>query len=485
MNKLARSLAASALAVALALLPPAAHAAATPMDWSGIVSEVLPSVVNISVETIVDKDGGPQREHAVGTGFIIDPNGTIATNKHVIAGAFRITVTLSDHSQWSAKLLAACTLLDLAIIRINVGHKLPFLTFTNSNNARVGDPVMVIGNPLGLGTSVSGGMISALHRDLMNTPIDDYIQTDAAVNHGNSGGPMLDRNGRVLGIATILVTEGANEGSNGLGFAIAGSEADFAIQHLLHPDMGGIGWIGVHLQDVIPPLARAFHLSKPNGFLITQIDPGSPASNAGLQRGDIITDVGDSTTVGSLPVASSREFMIHVIQVPIGTPLDLTLDRRGSTRHVRVTVADWPDLRTPDATLSNTTEDAAAAQAPDCGLILAPLTAAARRYFHLSTDQGVVVSAVDPTSEAFTSGITPGDVIEQVQNTLVDSPDQVMRLIGRAQGNQRFVALLVARKTSQRWIALYSGSVSSQQPALTSSAQPPNPTEDTAAVRQP
>jgi serine protease Do len=483
MNKLARWLTASALVLLLILPPPDARAEATPMDWSGIVSQVLPSVVNISVETIVDKDGGPQRQHAVGTGFIIDPNGTIATNKHVIAGAFRITVTLSDHTQWSAKLIAACKLLDLAIIRINVGYKLPFLTFANSNNARVGDPVMVIGNPLGLGTSVSGGMISALHRDLMNTPIDDYIQTDAAVNHGNSGGPMLDRNGRVLGIATILVTEGANEGSNGLGFAIAGSEADFAIQHLLHPDTGGIGWIGVHLQDVIPPLARAFQLSKPDGLLITQIDPGSPASNAGLQPGDIITDVSDITS--SLPVANSREFMIHVIQVPVGTPLELTIDRRGSTRHVSVTVADWPDLRTPDATLSNTREDAAAAQAPDCGLILAPLTAAARRYFHLGTDQGVVVSAVDPTSEAFTSGITSGDVIEQVQNTLVDSPDQVMRLIGQAQGNQRFVALLVARKTSQRWIALYSGNVSSQQPALTSSAQPSNPTQDTAAVRRP
>jgi serine protease Do len=162
MNKLARSLAAFTLAVALTLHPLAARAVATPMDWSGIVSQVLPSVVNISVETISNKDGSPQRQRVVGTGFIIDPNGTIVTNKHVIAGAFRITVTLSDHSQWNAKLIAACRLLDLAIIRINVGHKLPFLTFANSNNARVGDPIMVIGNPLGLGTSVSAGVVSAL-----------------------------------------------------------------------------------------------------------------------------------------------------------------------------------------------------------------------------------------------------------------------------------------------------------------------------------
>jgi serine protease Do len=473
MNKFARSLAASALALVLALLPVAARAApATSMDWSSIVSHVLPSVVNISAETIVNKNGTPERQQMAGTGFIIDPNGTIVTNKHVIAGAFRITVTLSDHSQWNAKLTAAARLLDLAVIRIDVGHKLPFLMFANSNNARVGDPVLVIGNPLGLGTSVSSGIVSALHRDLMNTPIDDYVQTDAAINHGNSGGPMLDRNGHVLGVATILVTTSANEGSNGLGFAIAGSEADFAIQHLSHPSMNDIGWIGVHLQDVTPPLARAFHLSQPTGFLITEIDPGSPAAKAGLQPGDVITHVGDITSVGGLSLANSREFIIHVIQVPIGTPLEVTTDRRGTSRYVSVTVAAWPDLRTPDAALTNTRQDAAAAQAPDCGLILAPLTVAARRYFRLSTDQGVVVSAVDHASEAFSSGITPGDVIQRVQDVSVDSPDKVMRLIDQAQRSQRFVALLVASKTNRRWIALYSGNVSPQSPALASSVSP-------------
>lgn len=486
MNKLASSIAAAALALALALPPPAARAEATPMDWSGVVSEILPSVVNISAETIVEKNESPQRQQAVGTGFIVDPNGTIVTNKHVIASAFRITVTLSDHSQWNAKLVAAAKLLDLAIIRVDVGHKLPFLTFANSNNARVGDPVLVVGNPLGLGTSVSAGIVSALHRDLMNTPIDDYIQTDAAINHGNSGGPMLDRSGHVLGIATIVVTTSAGEGSNGLGFAIAGSETEFAIQHLLHPRMDDIGWIGVHLQDVTPPLARAFRLSQPTGFLITQIDPDSPAAKAGLQPGDIITNVGDTTNVGGLPLANSREFMIHVIQVPVGTPLELTVDRRGTSRYFSVTVADWPDLRTPETTLTNTTVDAAAAEAPDCGLILAPLTAAARHYFHLSTDQGVVVSAVDPASEAFTNGIVPGDVIKRVQNVPVDSPDQVMRLIDQAQRSQRFVALLVASKTNRRWVPLYSGNVSPQQAAVTSSAQVSDRVaQGTRTIRQP
>jgi serine protease Do len=165
-NTVARwHLALLALIASLALTAPAtpALADAAPMDWSSIVAKVLPSVVNISVETLVAKDGVPQRQQQVGTGFLIDPSGTIVTNKHVIAGAFRITVTLFDQSQWHAKVLAAAQLLDLAVLKIDVGHPLPFLKFADSDRARIGDPLIVVGNPLGLGTSVSSGIISALH----------------------------------------------------------------------------------------------------------------------------------------------------------------------------------------------------------------------------------------------------------------------------------------------------------------------------------
>ena len=206
------------------------------MDWSEVIQKVLPAVVNISVETLTTKDGTEQRQREVGTGFLVDSSGTIVTNKHVIAGAFRIRVTLADHSQWDAKLLAAARTVDLAVLKIDTGHPTPFLKFADSDNAKVGDPVIVIGNPLGLGTSASAGIVSALHRDLMNTPFDNYIQTDAAINHGYSGGPVLYWNGDVLGVATILVTNSDGEGSNGLGFALAGSDTEHAVQHLLHPE---------------------------------------------------------------------------------------------------------------------------------------------------------------------------------------------------------------------------------------------------------
>jgi serine protease Do len=189
-------------ALALAALKTPARAAATPMDWSSIIRQVVPSVVNIGTATIKKKDATAQRSREVGTGFLVDPSGIIVTNKHVITGAFRITVTLFDRSQWEGKLIAAAELLDLAVLKIDVGHPLPYLKFADSDKAEVGEPVILIGNPLGLGTSVSSGIVSAVHRDLMNTPIDDYIQTDAALNHGNSGGPMIDRDGNVVGVNT-------------------------------------------------------------------------------------------------------------------------------------------------------------------------------------------------------------------------------------------------------------------------------------------
>jgi serine protease Do len=461
-----------ALIASLALTAPAtpALAAAAPMDWSSIVAKVLPSVVNISVETLVAKDGVPQRQQQVGTGFLIDPSGTIVTNKHVIAGAFRITVTLFDQSQWHAKVLAAAQLLDLAVLKIDVGHPLPFLKFADSDRARIGDPLIVIGNPLGLGTSVSSGIISALHRDLSNTPIDDYIQTDAAINHGNSGGPVLDRDGEVLGVATILVTASAGQGSEGLGFAIASKEAEYAVQHLLHPDIGSVGWIGVHVQDVTPPLQRAFHLQYPGGCLITQIDDDSPAYDYGLQVGDVITRYGD------IMPENSRALIHDIAVTPANQTVPVTVERNGKVLTIDVTITYWPDLAAPLSSVLTSMQDAAAASPPDFGLVLSPMTGAAKRLYKLPADgHGVVVAAVDPASDAFTVGISSGDVIEQVGNTSVDSPEQVLQAMQKAEANDRFVALLVAKQDTKRWIALYSGNTGvpeEKPPPATASADP-------------
>ena len=470
------------LGFTLAVTTPAApvHASATPMDWSEVIQKVLPAVVNISVETLTTKDGTEQRQREVGTGFLVDSSGTIVTNKHVIAGAFRIRVTLADHSQWDAKLLAAARTVDLAVLKIDTGHPTPFLKFADSDNAKVGDPVIVIGNPLGLGTSASAGIVSALHRDLMNTPFDNYIQTDAAINHGNSGGPVLDRNGDVLGVATILVTNSDGEGSNGLGFALAGSDTEHAVQHLLHPESGTIGWIGAHLQDLTPSLEQAFHTGQLAGVLVTQVEDDSPADNASIQTGDVIV------LFGHYVPTSSHELMRQIFLTPAGDDVPIKVWRDGKILDLDVIVADWPKLEEPEGAVTNTMENAALAQAPDFGLILAPLTGASRRDYKISATRGVVVAAVDQASEAFSDGIAAGDVILEVEGKPVSSPGDVSRAVEQAKINEQFIDLLVAKKDDTRWVALYSGHAPGSDTLKTVAEAPDAATASaTAGARQP
>ncbi len=420
----------AALAAAVVAAPDApAHAAAMPMDWSSIVRQTIPAVVNIAIETITDKDGTPQRSRDVGTGFIVDPSGVILTNKHVIAGAFRITVTMTDRSQWNGTLIGASSLLDLAVVKIDVGHPLPYLKFADSDKAEVGEPVLLIGNPLGLGTSVSSGIVSAVHRSLMNTPIDDYIQTDAALNHGNSGGPMIDRDGNVLGVDTILVTNAAGEGSNGLGFAIASKSADYTLRHFLHPGSVTVGWIGVHIQEITPALQHAFNLPQNTGVLVTQTDADSPAARAGLKFGDVITRYGDATP------ASDRVFMEDVILTPLNKTVSLGFIRDGKPMTANVVVEQWRNMSMA-SNITSTMENADAAATPDLGLILAPISSAAKTFYNLSEPDGVVIAAVNPASEAFTNGIKAGDVLLAVQNQPVATPDQAMDAIAHAKANK-------------------------------------------------
>jgi serine protease Do len=445
---------AALLCGALALSAPAApaFAGATSMDWNTVAKQAVPSVVNITIETITNREGTPERGIAVGTGFIIDPSGLIATNHHVINQAFRITVTLADKSQWNAKLVAAGQLLDIAVIKINVGHPLPTLKFGDSSKAAIGDPVMVIGTPLGLGTSLSAGIISALHRNLMNTPIDDYIQTDASINHGNSGGPMLDRDGQVIGISTILITNEAGEGSQGLGMAIAGNEARYEIRHLLDPSAATVGWLGFHLQTVTPPLQTAFHLQQGGGSVITAVDPDSPASKAGLRIGDVIVRYGDA-----VPPTSSA-LMRAIVATPIGTTVPVSFVRQGAPMQVSMTVADMRGLESVQAWDMSVLQNAATARAPDLGLVFAPMTPAARLIYKYTVNSGAVIAAVDPTSDAALNGVTAGDVLQQVGDEVVTDAGRAFRAIEDARAKSRFVAILVAsRDGSTRWVPLYSG----------------------------
>lgn len=424
-----------------------------PVDWSDVAHSVLPGVVSISVEKIVHdgaNGGEGRREIFYGSGFVIDPAGTIVTNRHVIDGAVWITVSFADRSQARGYLVAACGLMDLAVLKVDVGRPLPYLTFGDSDRLRIGDPVLAVGNPLGLGMSVSGGIVSALNRNIMETPFDDDIQTDAAINHGNSGGPLIDSKGKVVGVNTALTTLDANGGSIGIGYAIPSDETNYVVHQLMDPHLRPPGWIGAHLQDVTPDLARAFGLGWAHGFIVTGTDPGSSAA-AALQSGDIILRFGE------LEPADTRALLRDILVMPTNQYVPVTIWRNGHQKEVAVEVVPWPNLKIERGDMTASVASAEQSRPPHLGLKLAPVTDAIRKRYSLAASEGVMVTGVDPDAQVYDRGVTPGDVILKVQDTPVTSPDQVQQLIDQVRLHQQVIALLLIEKGAPRWVTVYLG----------------------------
>jgi len=259
------------------------------------------------------KAGDPSRRvKTYGSGFIVDPTGIIVTNKHVIDGALSVTVLLSDGNRAEGKVMAAAAMIDLAVVKVNVDHRLPVLAGGDSDTLRVGEAVLSIGNPLGIGKSVSAGIVSALNRDLQDTPFDNYIQTDAAINHGNSGGPLVNRSGEVIGVDTALYNTDPNGGFIGIGFAIPAASAKFVVKLLLDPSHPKAGWLGVTLQDLTADLAEAMGVRGARGAIIVAIDPNSPADRASLRPGDVLEQVSDE------PIGDARAFQRAVVMTGVG-----------------------------------------------------------------------------------------------------------------------------------------------------------------------
>jgi serine protease Do len=431
-----------------------AHAFGRSMESvdASIARQAMPAVVNISAWQVHPsaKAGGPTRRVKVyGSGFIVDPTGIIITNKHVVDDATNLTAIFRDGDRAPARLIAAAAMLDLAVLKVDVGQTLPYLRWGNSDALEVADPVLAIGNPLAIGMSVSTGVVSALNRDLQDTPFDSYIQTDAAINHGNSGGPLINQAGEVVGIDTALYNPDQKGGFIGIGFAIPSSTAKFVVGRLLDPSHPKPAWLGVTLDDMTQELARALGLPQSTGAIISEVDPAGPGS-ASLRPGDVLE------ALNGVRLNDSRAFMRAIVTMAIGQAAHLTVWRDGKEQEITATATEWPHHTPSTETVSPKVAGAVVVNASDVGITVGPITAAARRRYGLDAKlTGALVSTVERDSEAQDLGIEPGDVVIAAQGSPVATPDDFRRMVSAAQAQQRpYLAALVWTKHGARWVSL-------------------------------
>jgi serine protease Do len=456
-----RHLIAAALALVISL--PSARAGDFGGNQSELIRKLLPTVVNITVRKEVTDSpssvnaGATTGQSAdsktfVGSGFVIDPAGVILTNYHVLENAFDISVTLFDGSILSGTMMHASRLADLAVLHVQPPYPLTPVQWGDSTKLQIGEPVFAIGNPLGIGTSVSAGIISGLNRNVQDSPYDDYIQTDAAINHGNSGGPLFNMNGQVIGVDTALVSP--TEASAGLGLAIPSDTAQFVVDQLRAYGWVRPGWIGVKVQQVTPPMAEALGMRQAEGSVVSWVLPDGPARRAGIQIGDVILRFGDKTP------QDERALLRDIVRTPVGETIQVTLQRDGANQTLPVTIAAWPRKKweTRDAPLP--TERPNTGVRLDLGLSLAAIPTSDRAKYGLEDDVGgVLVSGVVPGSDAARRGMTEGDVILRVQGKSVAAARDVQSSIAaEREAKHRFIMMLVLQKErtvpGPSWVAL-------------------------------
>jgi serine protease Do len=437
---MAMLMAATALVPVQAFAAPveASTSAARLPDFTDLVSRVKPAVVSITskmgVEETADETApmspfaGPRMPHrggrgmmeARGSGFLVDANGTIVTNNHVIHNAKSITVTLSDGTTAVAKLVGTDPRTDIAVLKIKTDKPLPYIALGDSKEVRPGEWVVAMGDPFGLGGTVTAGIVSALGRDIGSGPYDDYIQIDAPINQGNSGGPLFSQDGHVIGINSAILSP--TGGSVGIGFAIPANVVSQVVAELEKDGHVTRGYLGVESQPVTPSMAAALHVPKSDGTtggaLVAGVEPSSPAADAGLQPGDVIT------AVNTTQIKRPRDLALAVASVKPGTEATLSVLRDGAAKNVSVKLAT---LKTDQA------EQPDAPSKGGIGLALAPLTPELRGQIGApAKTKGAVVAGVRAGSAAEQAGLREGDVVVGVGNKPVASPEEAAHAIGDA-----------------------------------------------------
>ncbi|WP_246831581.1 DegQ family serine endoprotease [Thioclava sp. L04-15] len=465
------------LAVALACAPLAgpAYARGAPESFAELVNQVSNSVVNITTSTTVaaptgnipnfppgspfedlfrdfglpgpngpNGRGAPRRSNALGSGFVISEDGYIVTNNHVIEDADEIEIEFFSGKRLDATLVGTDPKTDIALLKVESDEPLPFVTFGDSDKVRVGDWVMAMGNPLGQGFSASAGIISARNRELSGS-YDDYLQTDAAINRGNSGGPLFDMEGEVVGVNTAILSP--NGGSIGIGFSMASNVVSKVVDQLKQFGETRRGWLGVKIQDVTPDMAEAMGLETPEGALVSEV-PEGPAKEAGIEAGDVITSFDGGE------VKSTRDLVRRVADAPVGEKVRVTVLRDGESKTLLVTLGRRE--------LAEGEEPPKAVQAPQeverdmLGLTVTPLTDELRTEMGLTKDaQGLVIKSIDETSAAYEKGLRAGDLITEVGQKPVSSVDDFEERVQAAKdAGRKSVLLLIRRGGEPRFVAL-------------------------------
>ena len=464
-------------------------------DFSALVKIVSPAVVSVDVHLKLDQtddqsgdDGGqdqnglppgfpqipgfpglpgfgapaqPQVVEAKGSGFIIDSSGIIVTNNHVVKDARTVTVTLSDGNTYPAKVLGTDPKTDLAVLKISAGHPLPYVELGDSSNVVPGEWVIAMGNPFGLDGTVTAGIVSALGRDIGDGPYDKFIQIDAPINEGNSGGPLFDQKGEVIGVNTAILSP--TGGSVGIGFAIPSNTIKRITTELIASGKVVRGYLGVAAQEISPQMAQVLGLPTADpakdGALIAAISQGSPADHAGLKAGDVITAVNGQTVTNPGDLASD------IANVDPSQKADISYLRDGKQQDVSVAVTTMP--ANPDAAF--TQNGGGGQSAPTAqnalGLTLAPLTADARSQLNLPGNaSGAVITAVTPNSPGDVAGLQPGDLIVGVGSTDVNTPDDAVNAINAAtKSGSGAVALRIIRQGQALFVGIDLGNAASGQ----------------------
>jgi serine protease Do len=434
------------------------------MSLSGLVKRLTPSVVNISTtnttkfgmtphqspfgergddpfEEFFNRFFGelPQREFkrkGLGSGFILSDDGFIITNNHVVEKADDIKVILQDGESYKANIIGKDPKTDLALLKIEPRHKLNAVSLGRSNTLEIGDWVVAIGNPFGLGHTVTTGIVSAKGRSLGLGAYDDFIQTDAAINPGNSGGPLFNLNGDVVGVNTAIIA-----GGQGIGFAIPVDMARNVVEQLQNKGKVVRGWLGVLVQQITPEIAESLNLSQPEGALVSDVTPGGPADKAGIRRGDVIVAF-DGNKIEDMP-----DLPKTVATNEPGTKSKLTFLRNGKEKTVDLTLGELPEEVAVSTSVTNNNVER------NLGLIVQEINPQIQRRFRLEESKGVIITNVNPGSIGYEAGLMAGDIILEINKQNIENLDAYRKTVDSLKEGQPAL-LLVQRARNTIYVAL-------------------------------